>query len=85
MARVEQLINELEEISADCNRRSALQIFNLLKNNKELFLSKLENEDFDPIVKDFESLSNSSDNNSISFKRDYERAWQLLRFHLNRK
>ena len=86
MNRLDQLINEIQGYKGNVNQRTAIQIYNILENNKTLFLSKVEKENFTPVLKDFERLSNASylQSTSAEYKREYQRAYDLLAFHLNR-
>jgi hypothetical protein len=86
MGRIQQLISEISELRNEINHRSALRIYSLLDNNKKLFLEKLEPDNFKYLVKGFEDLSkiSTAEYNTPGFKRDYNRIFESLMFHLNR-
>lgn len=86
MSRIQQLIEEIRELRGEQNHRTALHLYNLLENNRTLFLGKLDPNDFKIILKNFEALSEAHprDYGSSSFKNDFQRAYELLAFHLNR-
>jgi hypothetical protein len=85
MSRIAQLIEEIKELK-EANNRSTLQLYNLLENNKQLFLSKLDPVDFRIILKNFEQLSEThpKEYGTPSYKSEFQRAYELLSFHLNR-
>ena len=86
MGRLEQLIEEINGLKKESTRRAALQIYTILDNNRKLFLEEIDSDYFSPIENNFERLSNASarEYNSPEYKRDFERAAELLSFHLNR-
>ena len=86
MGRIQQLIEEISEYRNETNHRAALRIYNLLENNKKLFLTTIEPEVFKLFVKNFEELASTNlvDQKSSSFKRDYSRSFESLYFHLQK-
>lgn len=86
MGRVEQIIDEIKELRNETNHRSALRIYNLLENNKKLFLEKMEPDNFKYLANSFEDLSEvaTKEYNTPGFKRDYTKNFEGLLFHLNR-
>lgn len=86
MSRIAQLIAEIREIGSVANHRNSIQLHRILDGNRALFLTQLEAENFNPIVKRFEDLADSSakEFQSDYFKQDYSRQYELLLFYLNR-
>lgn len=86
MARLEQIIQEISELRQDRSHRAALRIYNLLENNKKLFLEKIEADYFNYILKNFESVSQASplEFKNDTFLREYQTYCDSLMFHLNR-
>ncbi len=86
MGRIDQLIEEINGLKKESTRRSALQIYTILDNNRILFLEEIDRDYFTPIENSFGRLSNANaqEYNSPEYKRDFERAAELLSFHLNR-
>jgi len=86
MFRLPQLISELQEIGLEPGLKSALKIHKILDGNKALFETKIEEDTFSTVLRNFEALSNSSarEVSSPDFKRDYQRSYELMLFHLNR-
>jgi hypothetical protein len=86
MGRIQQLIGEISELKKEANHRNALQIHQILANNKPLFLQQIDPDYFNPVFTTFERLSNAgpAEYNSENFKREFERSSELLSFHLNR-
>lgn len=86
MARIDQLINEIKELRKESNHRSVLRIYNLLENNKKLFLEKMDAGTFNLILGNFENLSQvaSKEYNTTGYVRSYENYFESLLFYLNR-
>jgi hypothetical protein len=86
MSRISQLIAEIRDIGAEPNHRNSIQLHRILDGNSTLFLSHLDPENFNPILKRFEALADSSakEFQSDYFKQDYSRHFELLLFFLNR-
>jgi len=86
MARIEQLIDEIKELKAEKNYKTALRILAILVNNKKLFSEKIESDLLERIIKNYESISysNIKDQESTSFIREYENTYENLLFHLNK-
>jgi hypothetical protein len=86
MSKIEQLIVELKDLRKETNHKSALQIYNILENNKKLFLDKMDAPDYNFMLSNFEGLSyaNPKDYNTPGFIRDYEKYFESLLFHMNK-
>jgi hypothetical protein len=81
-----QIINEIKELKTQPTRRSCLAIFQLLENNKTLFLQNMEPDNFNHVYATFEQLSeaNPKEYNSQNYMHEYEKAHSLLMFYLDR-
>ncbi len=86
MFRLKAIIDEISALRNETTYRAALQIANLLDNNRKSFLEKMDAADFNFLLKNFEALSYSSpkDHNSPDFKREYQKQFESLMFHLNK-
>jgi len=81
-----QIIHEINELKTQPTHRSCLTIFNLLENNKTLFLQKMEADNFNHVYNAFERLSQSlpRDYNTQEYRSDYDKTHGLLMFYLDR-
>jgi hypothetical protein len=86
MARLDQIIKEIQELRQETSHRSALRIYNLLENNKKLFLEKIDPDYFNFITKNFENVSNVNplEFTKEGFLREYQTYYESLMFHLNK-
>lgn len=86
MSRLDQLVSEIRELKQETNHRSCLRIFNLLENNRKLFLDKIDPDYFNLALRNFEALRDtpSRNYNTAGYIRDYQSAYESLMFHLNR-
>jgi hypothetical protein len=81
-----QIINEIKILKTQPTHRSCLTVFNLLENNKNMFLQKMEPDNFNHVYNAFEGLSQSSpkEYNTDDYRAEYEKAHSLLMFYLDR-
>jgi hypothetical protein len=86
MARLEQLIHEIQGLKQETNHRSSLRILSLLQNNKALFLQALDADYLNMAIKNFELICAmpSKDYGTPAYIRDYEKYYDSLLFYLNR-
>lgn len=86
MPRIHALIDEIKELQKEKNHRSSLQIARLLENNRKLFLEKMDDADYNYMLRNFEDLSQTSpkDYNSQGFLNEYDKSFESLLFHLNK-
>ena len=86
MGRLEQVIDEIKELRNETTHKSALRVYNMLEGNRKLFLERMEPDNFKYHLKSFEDLSEVSakEYNTPGFKRDYNKSFEGLLFHLNR-
>lgn len=81
-----EIIEEINQLKNPSPHKSALDIFNMLENNRSLFKGKIDEFDFNGLLTGFETLAFASPNNyaTESYKSDYERMRGLLSYHLNK-
>jgi len=86
MMRIQDLIGELNELRRGNPRKSSIDIYNLLENNRNLFLQKMDHDNFHHLHKSFEALSNAHSNeyHSASFKDEFQKNCGLLAFYLDK-
>ncbi|HRD38314.1 MAG TPA: hypothetical protein PLC65_06755 [Bacteroidia bacterium] len=84
--RIHDLINEIHELKNTTPRKAAFDIYNILENNKTLFLGVLEHDVFNQILNDFEKIAYAAaaEFNSPHYKDDFSKAYNLLSFYLNK-
>lgn len=84
--RIHGIIDEITALRNEPTYRASLQISKLLENNKRLFLEKMPEADLNYMLKNFEELSYShpKDHDTAGFKREYEKHFESLLFHLNK-
>ncbi|MES2567913.1 MAG: hypothetical protein V4565_13655 [Bacteroidota bacterium] len=83
---LKDLIDEIRNYKNTSAHKSALDIHRLLDSNKDLFLEKMNPDNFKHLLIGFESLSygNPNDYNTPSFIREYDTLYKLLLFYLDR-
>lgn len=86
MIRINGIIDEIKELKKEPNHRSALKIVSLLESNHKLFLAKLDPQDYNFMLRNFEELAHTApkDYNTAGFTREYEKHFESLLFHLNK-
>ncbi|MBA2612538.1 MAG: hypothetical protein H0U95_11240 [Bacteroidetes bacterium] len=86
MVRINGIIDDIKELKKEANYRSALKIAGLLENNRKLFLDKMDAQDYNFLLRNFEELSQTQpkDHKSATFIREYETRLESLLFHLNK-
>lgn len=81
--KISDIIDDIKPLKEQPILKSAADIHRLLDNHKVLFLKHLEPEVYGQLLSTFESLGESSGQDS-TFKREYEIAVNLLSFYLDR-
>lgn len=83
---LQEIIEEINKLKNPSKHKSALDIFNLLDNNSKLFLTKIEEEDFTPLINAFEKLAYADPKEyaTNSYQNDYERSYGSLCYQLNK-
>lgn len=81
-----EIIDEINKLETPSKHKAALDIFNLLENNRRLFLEKLDPGDFNSLLSGFEALAyaHPKDYASASYGSDFERLKGSLLYHLNK-
>ncbi len=84
--RLNALIQEIRELKMETGHKAALDVYRLLNNNKALFGQKMDHDVLNRLLHDFEALSDASPAEAATagYKREYEKAWELLVFYLGR-
>jgi hypothetical protein len=83
---IHELVDQLRNYKDQVSHRSTMEIYNLLENNKSLFLKYIEPENFGPILSGFETLSFSSPKEyaTADYKREFQKLYELLMFYSER-
>lgn len=83
---IHELVEQLRNYKGQVSHRSTMEIYNLLENNKPLFLKHIDPENFGPMLSGFEQLSYSSpkDYASTDYKREFQKLYELLMFYAER-
>ncbi|MBS1635332.1 MAG: hypothetical protein JST26_05370 [Bacteroidetes bacterium] len=84
--RIHGLIEEIRQLKDKPVHTSTMAIYNMLENNRTLFLQRMDPSDFSHLVGKFESLSQEKPGNygSSGYTREYEQAFSILWFYLDR-
>ncbi len=83
---INDVILEIKNYKNASIHKSALDIYKLLDSNRDVFLSKMNVDNFNHVLKRFESLtySNPKEYTSSSYAREYQSQYDLLLFYLER-
>ena len=83
---INDVIGEIKNYKVASTHKAAFDIFKLLETNKELFIEKIDANNFNYLLFKFEQLTygNPKDYNTESYKRDYATAYDLLLFYIDR-
>jgi hypothetical protein len=83
---IDDVIGEIRNCKNASVHKSAFDIYRLLENNKTLFLKKMNPDNFNHLLTTFENLSygNPKDYNTAGYAREYNTAYDLLLFYLDR-
>lgn len=84
--RIHDLINEITELSTATPRKAAFDIYNLLENNKKLFLEYIDADVYKQIHGNFENMAYAHANefSTPQYKDDFLKSYHLLAFYLNK-
>jgi len=84
--RLNHLINEIKELSQNTPRKAAFDIYNLLENNKTLFLTSIDADVFNQVLNSFEKMAyaNANEFNTPQYKDEFQKTYNLLSFYLDR-
>jgi len=83
---LKDVILEIQQIEKSFIHKTAFDIHHLLKINKKLLLIKINISDYSYLLKTFEDLTyaDPKEYNSLSYEREFETAYNLLLFYLNK-
>ena len=83
---LQDIITEIKDIKREFIHKAAFDIYNLLNNNKSLLLRSLNVSDFTFLLNAFEKLTyaNPKDYHTTSYEREFETAYNLLLFYLQK-
>lgn len=83
---IHDIINEIQSLNNENTRKSVFEINRLLENNKALLLKHMDTESLNPILTQFDSLTQAShqEYTSESFTYDYQKKYQLLMYYFNK-
>ena len=83
---VHDIINEIQSLNNENTRKSVFEINRLLQNNKVLLLKHIDAENLNPILTQFDNLTQAShqEYTSESFTYDYQKQYQLLMYYCNK-
>jgi hypothetical protein len=84
--QISAIINEIRSFKDQATHRSTSEICRLLGNNKTLFTSRMDPDDFRMLLNDFSEIDArpAKEYGSAAFKRDYEKSYNLLMFYLDK-
>lgn len=84
--RIHDLINEIHELSRNTPRKAAFDIYNILENNKTLFVSAMDPDTFHQILNQFEKMAYAGaiEFNSPQYKDEFRKTYNLLSFYLGK-
>ena len=84
--RIHDLINEIQELGGATPRKAAFDIYNILENNKVLFVETMDKDTFAQILNAFEKMAYSSaaEFSTASYKDEFLKSYNLLNFYLGK-
>ncbi len=83
---INDIIVEIKDYKGVFTHKAAFDIYRLLEGNKNLFLAKMDSDNFNHLLSNFEKLTyaNSKDYNTPGYIREYNTLYDLLLFYLDR-
>ena len=83
---INDIILEIKNYKNNSIHKSSLDIYNLLENNKHVFIDKIDADNFNHLLTSFEKLSfeNPKEYNASGYKREFQTQYDLLLFYLDR-
>lgn len=83
---INDIILEIKNYKNNSIHKTSLDIYNLLENNKNVFIDKMDRDNFNHLLTSFENLSyaNPKEYNTSGYKREYQTQYDLLLFYLDR-
>lgn len=83
---IDDVIGEIKNYKGVSTHKAAFDIYRLLEGNKRLFLSKMNPENFNHLLNNFEHLTyaNPKEYNTSGYIREYNTTYDLLLFYIDR-
>jgi hypothetical protein len=83
---INDVILEIKNYKNASIHKSALDIYKLLEANRNVFLKKMNVDNFNHLLKSFENLTyaNPKEYDTSSYAREYQSQYDLLLFYLDR-
>ena len=83
---INDVILEIKNYTNTSIHKSALDIYKLLEGNRDVFLKKMNPDNFNHLLKSFENLTyaNPKEYNTSGYAREYQSQYDLLLFYLER-
>lgn len=83
---INDVILEIKNYSNTSIHKSALDIYKLLEGNRDMFLKKMNADNFNHLLTSFEKLcyENPKEYNTSGYAREYQSQYDLLLFYLDR-
>ena len=83
---INDVILEIKNYTNTSIHKSALDIYKLLEGNKDVFLKKMNPDNFNHLLTSFEKLTyeNPKEYSTSGYAREYQSQYDLLLFYLDR-
>jgi hypothetical protein len=83
---INDIILEIKNYKNASIHKSSLDIYKLLEGNKHVFVNKINEENFNHLLSNFENLTYASpkDYHTSGYEREYKTQYDLLLFYLDR-
>lgn len=83
---IDDVIGEIKNYKGVSTHKAAMDIFKLLEGNKDLFLAKMNPDNFNYLLSNFENMSygNPKDYHTPGYAREYKTLYDLMLFYLDR-
>lgn len=83
---IQDIILEIKNYKNNSIHKSAMDIYRLLEGNKALFFNKINDNNFNHLITNFEKLAyeNPKEYNSPAYEREFRSLYDLLLFYLDR-
>ena len=83
---IHDIINEIQHLNNESTRKSVFEINRLLQNNKIVLCKHIDPENLNPLLHQFDSLTQAShqEYTSESFTYDYQKHYQLLMYYFHK-
>ena len=83
---INDVLLEIKNYTNTSIHKSALDIYKLLEGNRDVFLKKMNPDNFNHLLLSFENLTyeNPKEYNTLGYAREYQSQYDLLLFYLDR-